>query len=206
MVTHNLCGIRGKGPVETQEIRPREARRAAEILGLELVFLDFKENAYDDGPRRVYFGTEDYDTKSLPGREPLIVAPHLKHCVADVAQVLVEHSPEIVITHSIANVNPEHCATAHLTHKAFRAAMTKADLRELWFCCRMQSPADVLFLSPNVLIDITKYYPLKVAALRAHESQVGQALLDRVRNTDEYWGRVAGAEVAEAFQTVIRCV
>ena len=204
MMTNNICGIRGKGPAETQTVRHDEARRAAEILGVELIFLDFKENAYDDGPRRIYFGADAYDAKRLPGREPLIAAQYLQHCIDDVAGVLIEQAPEIVITHSIANTNPEHCAAAHLTQKAFRAAMRRADLRELWFCCRMQSPSDVLFLSPNVLIDVTDYYPLKVEALRAHQSQ--NVPLDCVRNTDEYWGRVAGAEVAEAFRTVIRCV
>jgi LmbE family N-acetylglucosaminyl deacetylase len=201
MMTNNLCGIAPKGPIETRDIRHAEAREAAAILGVELLFLDFKELCYDEGPRRVYFGTDDYDIKSLPGREPLIAAPYLRHCVDDVARLLDEVAPDIVITHSIANVNPEHIAAAHLTQKAFRGARAP---RELWFCCRVQSPGDVMFLSPDVLIDITPWYPLKVASLRAHSSQ--NVALDRVRNTDEYWGRVAGAEVAEAFRTVIRRV
>ena len=71
--------------------------------------------------------------------------------IDDVSGLLVEHAPEIVITHSIANPNPEHCAAAHLTQKAFRAAMRRADLRELWFCCRMQRHGHPVRVTVNPL-------------------------------------------------------
>ena len=214
MMTNNLLGaypdeksdkyLDALGPAETQEIRHREAREAADLLGVKLVFLDFKEGAYFNGTKVVRFGTEDYDARNTIGREPLIVAQCLPHCIADTAKVLVEHSPEIVIAHNIANGNPEHCAAAHLTHSAFRQAAGKAGLKELWMTCRVQSPSDILFLSPDALVDITKYHEMKLEALRRHKSQ--RIDLERVTNTDKYWGRVAGTTYAEAFRTVIRRV
>ena len=156
------------------------------------------------GAKRVFFGTDEYDVKNTPGREPLMVAQYLENCIADAAKILVEHSPEIVITHNIASCSSEHTAAAHLTHSAFRYARGKADLKELWFTCRVQSPGDVLFLSPDVLVDITKRHEMKLEALRRHKSQ--RINLDRVIATDKYWGMVAGAPYAEAFRTVIRCV
>jgi LmbE family N-acetylglucosaminyl deacetylase len=199
-------------PAEAQEIRWNEARRAAEILGVPIVPLEFQENSYYDGARRVYLGEDGFDSQSLPGRESLILAPYLRHCIEDVAHLLSEYAPEIVITHSIADADPEHSAAAHLTYSAFRAAMRKAGLRELWFTCRVGSPDDVLFLEPDVLIDITTCYALKTEALLAHftrprhEDWDPRVPLERVRKTDVYWGRVAGVEVAEPFRTAVRCV
>ncbi len=212
MMTNNLCGAFADdktdqyfstGPAETQAIRHREARDAADLLGVKLVFLDYKENSYFNGTKRVFFGMDDYDAKTI-GREPLIVAQYLQHCIADTAKVLLEYEPEIVITHNIANSNPEHCAAAHLTHSAFRHAAARAGLRELWMTCRVQSPSDILFLSPNVLVDVAKYHDMKLESLRRHRSQ--RIDLNRVIATDAYWGRVAGAPYAEAFRTVVRRV
>ena len=213
MMTNNLCGAYvdditddyfTTGPQETQEIRHREALEAAKVLGLEVLFLDYKENSYFDGQRRVFFGADGYDVSNTPGREPLIVAQYLEHCINDVAQVLVEYSPEIVMTHSVGNCNPEHCAAAHLAHSAFQTARHHADLRELWFTCRVQSSSDVLHLDPDVLVDITEHQELKVEAMRAHRSQ--RLPFDRVRMTDQYWGRVAGVPFAEPFRTIVRCL
>jgi len=210
MLTNNLCGgyasdeaeeYIATGPAETSELRHREAREAAEVLGAKLVFMDFMENSYFDGEKRVFFGAEGYDVENTIGREPLMVAPYLAHCIEDTAQVLIEHEPEIVITHNIANCNPEHCAAAHLTHRAFLQARGRADLGELWFTCRVQSSSDIIRLSPDVLIDITDYHETKWEALQKHRSQ--RIAYDRVRVTDEYWGKVAGVKYAEPFRTII---
>ena len=58
MLTNNICGAYvdektdqyfSTGPVETKEIRHREAGEAAKLLGVKLLFLDFKENSYFNG-------------------------------------------------------------------------------------------------------------------------------------------------------------
>ena len=144
MMTSNICGAYADGvtdqyfstgPAETQEIRHREAREAAQLLGVDLVFLDFRENSYFDGTRRVFFGTDGYDLGVAPGREPLVVAQYLEHCIEDVAGVLAAYAPETVITHSVGNCSAEHCAAAHLTHAAFQRARARAP------CASCGSPA-----------------------------------------------------------------
>lgn len=211
MLTNNTCGAYvdettdqyfSTGPAETTAIRHREAQEAAKLLGVELVFLDFKENSYWDGEKRVFFGTKGFDDARAGGREALIVASYLDNCVQDVADVIARYSPEIVMTHNIANCNPEHCAAAHLVHRAFSVARNRAAVGELWFTCRVQSPSDVLFLSPDTLVDITNYHEVKLEALRRHKSQ--RISLDRVRVTDEYWGKVAGVKYAEPFKLILR--
>ena len=214
MMTNNICGAYATdekgdrhplGPFETMEIRHREVREAAEVLGVELVFLDFKENSYYKDGNRVFFGTPEYDQTELPGREPLVAAPYLDHCVRDVADVLVKYSPDIVITHSIANCNPEHCAAAHLTYNAFRIAVRETELGALWFNASRQGTGDVLMLSPDIVIDITNYIEIKREAMARHVSQglVGGAIEELVRSQGEWWGRVAGVKRAEAFKTVM---
>lgn len=213
MMTNNICGAYVDDTGEdyfttdalaTQAIRHREAEAAAALLGMEIIYLDFKENSYFNGTRRVFFGEPAYDAGDPPGREPLIVAQYLSQCIGDVAQVLADHAPEIVITHSVGNCNAEHCAAGHLAHSAFQEARHRAPLQELWFDTRVQSSSDLLHLDPDVLIDITPYRDQKVQALEAHRSQ--RIPFDRVENTDRYWGRVAGTTFAEGFRTVVRVV
>ncbi|MDD4870845.1 MAG: PIG-L family deacetylase [Kiritimatiellae bacterium] len=211
MLTNNICGAYvddntkqyfSTSPAETTEIRHREARDAAKVLGVEIIFMDFKENSYWNGTKRVFFGTKEYEEDKARGREALVVTPYLDNCINDVAKVILDHSPEIIMTHSISNCNPEHCAAAHLVHNAFLRIKSKIPDSELWFTCRVQSPSDVLFLSPDVLIDTTKYHDAKFEALRRHKSQ--RIPLDRVMTTDEYWGKVAGVKYAEPFKIILR--
>ena len=131
MMTNNICGAYvndntdqyfSTGPEETQAIRHREALAAAEVLGVEVLFLDYQEGSYFNGTERVYFGTDAYDSKNTIGKEPLLVAQSLEHCMQNVAQILVEYAPEIVIAHSVGNCSAEHCAAGHLTADAFRCA------------------------------------------------------------------------------------
>jgi len=212
MLTNNICGAYADektdqyfstGPAETTAIRHREAQEAAEVLGVKIIFMDFKENSYWNGTKRVFFGMDDYDARSLSGREPLLVAPTLDHCIADAAKVISDHAPEIVMTHNIGSTNFEHSAAAHLTHHAFLRARSRAEVGELWFTCRVQSPTDVLYLSPDVLIDTTEYHEIKRVALSKHKSQ--RIPYERWRMTDEYWGvKVAGVKYAEVFRSVAR--
>lgn len=213
MMTNNICGAYvddeteeyfSTGPLDTQAIRHREAEAAAEVLGVEMVYLDYRENSYFDGEKRVYFGTPEYDLSVAPGKEPLVTAQYLAPCIADVARLLAEYAPEIVMTHSVGNCNPEHCAAGHLTFTAFQWAKAEAGLGELWMTTRVQSAGDVLHLDPDVLVDITPYRDLKVQAMECHRSQ--RLPFERIRQTDEYWGRVAGAAFAEPFRTVARGV
>ena len=85
---------------------------------------------------------------------------------------------------------------------AAKPARSKVPASELWFTCRVQSPSDVLFLAPDVLIDITEYHDIKFEALSLHKSQ--RIPLDRVNQTDAYWGKVAGVKYAEAFKLILR--
>ena len=119
--------------------------------------------------------------------------------------LLAEYSPEIVVTHSIANTNPEHCSVSHLTFSAFRIAMGESELGALWFNARRQSSGDVLALSPDIVIEISDYVDIKREAMGRHVSQglLGSAVEERIRFQGEWWGRTVGVQRAEAFKTVV---
>jgi len=210
MMTNNLCGARipeggdsyfTTGPEETSAIRHREARAAADLLGVQLIFLDFKECSYFNGERRVYAGTPDYDESILPGREILLNAPCIPHCVEDVAKVIERHQPEIVITHHPGGAF-EHIAAAHLAAKAWQRAASNVPLGELWYSARVGSPRDLFSLAPDVLVDITPYHDLKDQAVRLHASQ--RLSIERINEVDACWGRVAGVAWAEPFHALRR--
>ena len=77
-------------------------------------------------------------------------------------------------------------------------------MRELWFGCRLQGPDHILFVSPDVLVDITEQFSTKLEAIRAHKSQ--RISLDRFTMIAEHWGNVAGVKYAEAFRSAFRCL
>jgi LmbE family N-acetylglucosaminyl deacetylase len=112
--------------------------------------------------------------------------------VAVVEQVLREVRADVVYVHA-----PED---SHQDHRATAAAVLSA-ARRLSRVVHYQSPSTLGF-APSVFVDVTAFLSGKLAALRAHASQVaGSAMVepDAVVAAARYWGAQARVGYAEAF-------
>lgn len=123
-----------------------------------------------------------------------------------------KHRPDIVITHDPFRpyaLHPDHRAVGTATVDSvyptardplyfpdhLEAGLEPHKVAELWLYGSE---------SPDKFIDISKTFPRKIHALKAHESQVGTAetLEERMRDRAQEVGREAGLEMAEAFKVI----
>ena len=146
-LTQGELGTRG-----TVEIRREEAARAATALKLTV-----RENlGLSDG----YFKNDD------------------QHQLA-VIRVIRKYQPEIVITSAILDRHPDHARGAELVEQAcFYAGLRKIKTasademeQEAWRPKMILSFIQDTYIKPDILIDITEYWPQKVASIREYKSQ-----------------------------------
>jgi LmbE family N-acetylglucosaminyl deacetylase len=120
-------------------------------------------------------------------------------------QVVADAAAVAVIEHAIAAVRADlvyvHAPEdSHQDHRAVAAATLSA-ARRLSRVVHYQSPSTLAF-APSVFVDVTAYLSGKLAALRAHASQVAGSTMvepDAVVAAARYWGSQARVGYAEAF-------
>jgi LmbE family N-acetylglucosaminyl deacetylase len=172
-------------PEDLARRREGEEREAAKILGIdEVVFL------------RVTDGTVVAD---LNMREKVV-------------RMIRTFKPDVILTHDPFRpyaLHPDHRAVGMATTDAVyptardphyfpahsRAGLEPHKTAEIWYFGAEE---------PDLFIDITDTFDTKIAALRAHESQVGKAegLEDRLRERAQELAKDQPFELAEAFKVV----
>lgn len=170
--------------------RKAEQRRAGEILGVrEVVFLD-----YPDG--RVQ--------PTLELRRDIVRLVRLFR-----PQRVIFQSPERIWTpaYPIGRYHPDHLAVGEATLAAlYPAAQNAWDFPELLDEGLLPHKVREFYIigapTLNHAVDISETFELKLAALRAHESQLGarfDALAERMRTWTAEMGAKHGFTYAEVF-------
>jgi LmbE family N-acetylglucosaminyl deacetylase len=154
------------------EERIAEARRAADLIGAELVMVNGVE------PVRV----EDLPMHAIVGR---------------LDQLVARERPDLVVTHSIRDVHWDH----QLVHNATISALRRTPCDLLAFTSTPEMNAASNFLG-ECFADITETLDVKLAAVAAHASQVAKKSVDveSCRDLARALGRIAGMRYAEAFE------
>ena len=117
---------------------------------------------------------------------------------------VTEYEPDIVYTHSRADLHHEHQDALQRTLVACRP---QSGVRAL-YCFETPSATDwsgVAF-TPQMFVDITDQVDDKMHVMGAYERELRE--LPHPRNIDSlyhrglYWGQIAGVDYAEAFETI----
>jgi N-acetylglucosamine malate deacetylase 1 len=134
-----------------------------------------------------------------------------------VAHLIRQHQPRIVFTTSGLGVHPDHKAVTEIVMGGvFYARLPKwndvsggellkdtqpHEIHRLFFGhCRMEPAWDRF----DFAIDVSEFYDLKMAAIRAYESVFSgnqASLLDKYNAEDRYVGSLLGVQYAEAFRS-----
>jgi LmbE family N-acetylglucosaminyl deacetylase len=120
--------------------------------------------------------------------------PHGREAVSIIDRVVQEVGADVLYAHAPNDTHQDHVATS----KAALAAGRRLE-RVLFY----QSPSTTSF-DPSVFVDVEISLSGKLAALRAHWSQVMQCAmvdLEAVEVTARYWGSRAKVCYAEAFES-----
>lgn len=120
-------------------------------------------------------------------------------------QLLLEAQPEIVITHPLNDVHPEHRAVAATTVLAAVPEPRIATGRPSRFytCDTYNSLTLDGPVRADVIVDSTAFFDTKLAALREHASQPIEQHFGPMADTlGRLWGARIGTRYAEAFTAV----
>lgn len=168
-------------PIGTPERRAREAREAAEILGVDRITLEM--------PNRYLVDTVENRTQ--------------------VAEVIRRVRPDLLFVPYWVDAHPDHMATAALGEAGrFYAKLTKTSMPgEPFFPRRVVHFLTThyrLHVRPSFVIDITAHMEQKMRAITVYASQFGPErgtdyILDEIRVWNRYFGDLIGRDFGEPF-------
>ena len=173
-------------PDELAEIREKEAKAAADVIGAK---------HYSVGTGDLHVRGDDQEV------------------IGKLARVVRDFQPELIITHYELDYMDDHIQAYRATFNAtFAASLPHYDLSAegpvapLMPIIHMDTLSGVGFI-PTEYVDITQYIELKLKALACHESQIKWMLdhdhidfLDFVRTCSKARGYQCGAGYAEGFR------
>ena len=152
--------------------RKQEAHAAAKVIDAELVV------AYDDREGRV----EDIPMHELVRRFDLLLA---------------DTRPDLVITHSAHDLHWDH----GLVHRATLSALRRTPCDLLAYLSSPELNAQARALE-QCFADVTTTIDIKLAAIRAHATQLPKLDVDAARDLARGLGRISGVAFAEAYEVL----
>ncbi|MGW2544046.1 PIG-L deacetylase family protein [Kitasatospora sp. NPDC001574] len=121
-----------------------------------------------------------------------------------VHRLLLETLPDVVITHPLNDVHPEHRAVAHTVLAAIpEPRIATGRPRRLYTCDSYNSLTLDGPVRADVIVEVTATFPTKMAALRKHASQpIEQHFGPMAETLGRLWGARIGTAHGEAFTSV----
>ena len=210
MSTNNMSGgwsrLNADGTVATRtppyhEILPQrrlEAEAAAGTFGTEPIYLDHPQRHYrrDDGTAvELRYGFERPDCVA-PDVPTILTAHEHPPSVQRVADLILAHRPEAVLTHGVAMVDMEHIGTCLLVTKAYwKAVEAGHDGMLLHWADITPTIFGERHAQWDTFVDVTQHWDRKLAAIALHACQMPD-----VRRLDfPAWGPACGCARAEVF-------
>lgn len=164
-------------PMGTPEKRMKEAKKAAEILGVDRITLDLKNRFLFD---------------SLEAR-------------FKVASVIRKYKPEVIFCHFELDAHPDHVQAFNISYASrFYSKLTKVPLEgQSWYpkrIIRFFSNHLRINVTPSFVVDISDFIEKKIESCKAYESQFNAFNVeDYIRTFASYWGLLARTRYAEPF-------
>ena len=190
VATNGNAGSSTLPPDEIAAIRRVEAQRGADVIGAELIWLDFEDEfLFDTRETRLAF-----------------------------IEAFRQADPDVVFCHSRQDYNPDHSISGMIVDECVHMAgipnirtasapTAKEKIPHVYF---MDTPAGVGF-EPEIYVDITTSLETKVEMVKAHESQdgwmkdiFGYELEAFLEVPARFRGLQAGCPMAEAFRPSYR--
>ena len=196
------------GPSKTMALRKAEAEEAAKVFGAAPIHLDHPQRHYN-GPDweciELRYGCDL--PECVPPHAPTILTAHeAESCRKVVVDMVLDLDPEWIITHSMANVDLEHCGTSLLVTKSYWEAVEEGYKGGLLHWREGHLILGETNTRYDFHVDIGGYLDRKMAVSGIHRSQ--NPMPDRpdhpVRDRALERGERHGCEAAEVFMIVNR--
>lgn len=215
MATNNMWGTvnelrpdgsiaeRPENPVDMMARRKEECRLAAATLGTVPIHLDHPQRDYalDSGETfELRYGCPP--PEGVPCDKPsILTAAEDPASVKRLADIILEKSPEVILTHGVCQLNVEHFATGLLTMTSFWQAV-EAGFRGALLQWREGHTQFGEFNSRwETFVDYTPWLDEKMKLIGVHDCQMPNARLPNFghRLLATRWGAACGRGAAETY-------
>lgn len=187
---------------ELQPQRKKESAEAAKYFGTEAIHLDHPQRHYtrkDGTAAEIAYGSDKPECVA-DNRPTILTAYEHAGYVTEVADLILKHQPEAVLTHGPIQVNIEHTGTCLLVSKAFRQAAKAGHDGMLlhWLDVTPDAPGAWFgrtFLRWDTFVNVSDYWDEKLESIKIHACQIPAP------QNIEYpeWGPACGCRHAETF-------
>ncbi len=185
VVTNGNVGSSTLSRTEIAEIRHQEARRSADLIGADLIWMDFDDE----------FLFDNHDSRLA------------------MIEVIRQARPEVMIVHSPHDYHPDHCNAGRIAIDARIPASVPLIETEHPPCpiphvFMMDTFAGIGF-TPDAYVDVTSTFDIKAEMLSQHRSQNAWMMdmyncsaVEVMKRQSQFRGLAITAEHAEAFQSL----
>ena len=216
MVTNNCSGeiIQADGdeskihrllPQQTTELRHREQQAAADVIGARVHHLGYCQRHFFNGKKIVRLDFQDVEApEGIKGHPPLLIAFQQPPHIARLADLLVSLKPDLVLTQTPLDFDPEHHATASMVWEAMRQRPQLSKVPLKFWTPGTTCPGGMLDPGYDQIEDVTAWWETKLRLCACHASQMTALRWKVVKDRAAEFGRKIGVRFAEPFKSAIR--
>lgn len=192
-------------PDVTMKYRREECDAAAAVFKTTPIHLDHPQRHYDlgTGERLTLHYTTPAPENVPMDRPTILTAAEDPESVKRVTDLILEHDPEAIFTHGLAEVNPEHTGTAVLVIRAYWKALSAGFQGSLLHDVNRFDGEFGPFNSQwQTWVDVSDFVDRRMAVLQKHASQYPPDFEQGVTYWKEYLedrGGDCGTGAAEVF-------
>lgn len=178
--------------------RKKEAAAAARFFGTAAIHLDHPQRHYrrpDGVVEKLCFGSRSPEGLA-PGTPTILMAHEDASCLQRLADLILQHRPEAVLTHSMATGNIEHVGCCLLASKSYVISRQAGYGGMLLFWYDVTPPPVAGTKRQwDTFVDVTDHWQDKLDALALHACQI----VDVHKLDLPHFGAACGCLHAEVF-------
>jgi len=208
MMTDNCSGLRFD-PDKTMAIRHREQEAAAALYEGKVHYMNYSQRRYWDEKRsrQVNIGYEHELPVAAAIKDdlPLVIAAGENKEIEALARRLLDLKPDLVLTQTPVDLDPEHHAVAAMVWGAFRRHQEELADVALRFWMPGSSAEDGM-MDPHYdhFEDISDFFDRKLELCACHASQMSEPRWNMVKQRAAFFGKKIGVQYCEPFTTATR--
>lgn len=183
--------------------RKLEAEKGASALGAKPIHLDHPQRHYnlpDGSQTELRYGCSlaPMVQENIPS---ILTASEDSMSVKRLSELIVEHSPECILTHGPVQINPEHSATSRLVTLAWNKIQREGFACGLLYWGEEHPVFGKSYYKWDSFIDISEYLDRKMELMAIHETQLPRALEEKFphRTWAKIRGKACGSHACETF-------
>ena len=208
MMTDNCVGIR-IAPEQCTAIRHAEQQASAECYGGIVHYRMYSQRFYWDEQRcrlvTIGYANAPPPPECFRDRLPLLIAAREPDQVESLADQIIALRPDLVLTHTPLDLDPEHHAVTAMVWSVFQVRKKElADTTLRYWMPGSSCQDGMLPPSYDHFEDISDYFDRKLELFDCHKSQHSDLPWAMIKDRAAHFGRQIGVKHAEPFTTAMR--